>query len=80
MDTVRDGHPRFRWLLWVGASERDTKRGRLMDLPVMPPIAPMLAKPAKEIPEAMQYEGKWDGFCAIVFRDGNEVVNVAWAL
>ena len=44
-----------------------------MDLPVMPPVAPMLAKSVKSIPAGMHYEGKWDGFRAIVFRDGDEV-------
>ncbi|MGK5630433.1 ATP-dependent DNA ligase [Streptomyces sp. URMC 123] len=45
-----------------------------MDLPVMPPVKPMLAKSAATIPPGMQYEAKWDGFRAIVFRDGDEVV------
>ncbi|MEU1278177.1 ATP-dependent DNA ligase [Streptomyces sp. NPDC005805] len=45
-----------------------------MDLPVMPPVKPMLAKSVKEIPPGMQYEAKWDGFRAIVHRDGDEVV------
>ncbi|NBE52434.1 ATP-dependent DNA ligase [Streptomyces boluensis] len=44
-----------------------------MDLPVMPPVKPMLAKPVKKIPPDMQYEAKWDGFRAIVFRDGDEI-------
>ena len=44
-----------------------------MDLPVMPPVKPMLAKPVAGIPPGMQYEAKWDGFRAIVFRDGAEV-------
>ena len=44
-----------------------------MDLPVMPPVAPMLARSVKSIPEGMHYEGKWDGFRAIIFRDGDEV-------
>ncbi|MCK7627142.1 ATP-dependent DNA ligase [Streptomyces sp. RS10V-4] len=44
-----------------------------MDLPVMPPVSPMLAKPVAEIPDGMQYEAKWDGFRVIVFRDGDEV-------
>src|SRR5580692_8241630 len=45
-----------------------------MDLPVMPPVAPMLAKSVKEIPAgAMSYEPKWDGFRSIIFRDGDEV-------
>src|SRR4051812_15991877 len=44
-----------------------------MKLPVMPPIAPMLAKPAAAIPPGQCYEPKWDGFRSIVFRDGDEV-------
>ncbi|OEV03982.1 ATP-dependent DNA ligase [Streptomyces oceani] len=44
-----------------------------MDLPVMPPVKPMLAKAAERIPPGMQYEAKWDGFRALVFRDGAEV-------
>ncbi|MEC4018618.1 ATP-dependent DNA ligase [Streptomyces sp. H27-D2] len=44
-----------------------------MDLPVMPPVSPMLAKPVADIPAGMQYEAKWDGFRVIVFRDGDEV-------
>jgi ATP-dependent DNA ligase len=39
----------------------------------MPPVAPMLAKPAAEIPEGQLYEPKWDGFRSIIFRDGDEV-------
>ena len=42
-----------------------------MDLPVMPPVAPMLAKPVGELPEGpWSFEPKWDGFRTIVFRDG----------
>jgi ATP-dependent DNA ligase len=45
-----------------------------MDLPVNPPIAPMLAKAVAEIPDGpYSYEPKWDGFRAVVFRDGAEV-------
>ncbi|MER5377837.1 ATP-dependent DNA ligase [Streptomyces sp. NPDC002553] len=44
-----------------------------MDLPVMPPVKPMLAKSVAVIPPGMQYEAKWDGFRAIVFRDGPDV-------
>jgi ATP-dependent DNA ligase len=45
-----------------------------MDLPVMPPIAPMLSKPAKAIPDGdMSFEPKWDGFRSIVFRDSDDV-------
>ena len=40
----------------------------------MPPVAPMLARSVKEIPEGpFGYEPKWDGFRSIVFRDGGEV-------
>ncbi|MGH3291033.1 MAG: ATP-dependent DNA ligase [Trebonia sp.] len=45
-----------------------------MDLPVMPPVAPMLAKPVDGIPSGdYVFEPKWDGFRTIVFRDGDEV-------
>src|SRR5918997_1723420 len=46
-----------------------------MDLPVMPPVKPMLAKAATKVPvgEGIVYEPKWDGFRCIVFRDGDEV-------
>jgi ATP-dependent DNA ligase len=44
-----------------------------VDLPVMPPVAPMLAKPIDTIPEGQLYEPKWDGFRSIIFRDGEEV-------
>ncbi|ORV69658.1 ATP-dependent DNA ligase [Mycobacterium gastri] len=44
-----------------------------MDLPVMPPVSPMLAKSVKTIPAGASYEPKWDGFRSICFRDGDEV-------
>ncbi len=44
-----------------------------MDLPVMPPVKPMLARTAAEIPVGQLYEPKWDGFRSVVFRDGDEV-------
>lgn len=45
-----------------------------MKLPVMPPVAPMLAKAVGEIPAGdFGYEPKWDGFRSIVFRDGGEL-------
>jgi ATP-dependent DNA ligase len=46
-----------------------------MSLPVEPPIAPMLAKLQREVPEGegWLYEPKWDGFRSIVFRDGADV-------
>jgi ATP-dependent DNA ligase len=40
----------------------------------MPPVAPMLAKSVKDIPQGqLSYEPKWDGFRSIIFRDGAEV-------
>jgi ATP-dependent DNA ligase len=44
-----------------------------MQLPVMPPVAPMLAKAVPAIPPGASYEPKWDGFRSICFRDGDEV-------
>ena len=46
-----------------------------VQLPVMPPISPMLAKLSRQMPQAegLLYEPKWDGFRAIVFRDGSEI-------
>ncbi|GAB7006865.1 ATP-dependent DNA ligase [Nocardioides sp. AN3] len=49
-----------------------------MDLPVMPPILPMLAKTttlekALSMLPYVQIEPKWDGFRCLVFRDGDEV-------
>jgi ATP-dependent DNA ligase len=45
-----------------------------MDLPVMPPVEPMLAKALTAIPAGDYiFEPKWDGFRSIVFRDGEEV-------
>src|SRR5205823_7030182 len=43
-------------------------------LPVMPPVAQVLAKSVKDLRGgSMSYEPKWDGFRSIVFRDGDEV-------
>jgi ATP-dependent DNA ligase len=45
-----------------------------MDLPVLPPVPPMLAKPVGAIPDGdYLFEPKWDGFRSIVFRDGDEI-------
>jgi ATP-dependent DNA ligase len=47
-----------------------------MDLPVMPPIGPMLAKSVPDLPDEGDwlFEPKWDGFRAIVFRDGLDLM------
>ena len=45
-----------------------------MQLPVNPPVAPMLAKPVPKIPDGpYSFEPKWDGFRSIIFRDRDEV-------
>ena len=46
-----------------------------MRLPFQPPFEPMLAKLSDDIPqtEGWLFEPKWDGFRAIVFRDGDEI-------
>ncbi|WP_319457630.1 MULTISPECIES: ATP-dependent DNA ligase [unclassified Mycobacterium] len=48
-----------------------------VDLPVQPPVDPMLAKAATTVPDdpgVWSFEPKWDGFRALAFRDGDEVV------
>ena len=47
-----------------------------MHLPVNPPVLPMLAKRVSELPVGGTwiYEPKWDGFRALVFRDGDEIL------
>jgi ATP-dependent DNA ligase len=46
-----------------------------VELPVNPPVLPMLAKRVSSLPsgEGFVYEPKWDGFRALVFKDGGEV-------
>ena len=47
-----------------------------MRLPLQPPLEPMLAKPGDGLPDGAGwlFEPKWDGFRAICFRDGDEVL------
>lgn len=43
----------------------------------MPPVQPMLARAQSAVPDepgVWSYEPKWDGFRAVVFRDGDEVI------
>ncbi|MDH5243576.1 MAG: ATP-dependent DNA ligase, partial [Chloroflexota bacterium] len=46
-----------------------------LHLPVTPPVEPMLAKASDALPDGdgWLFEPKWDGFRALVFRDGDEV-------
>src|SRR6202047_5294217 len=47
-----------------------------VDLPLNPPLLPMLAKRVDELPADGDwgFEPKWDGFRALVFRDGDEIL------
>jgi ATP-dependent DNA ligase len=47
-----------------------------MQLPVNPPLLPMLAKRVSDLPATGNwiFEPKWDGFRALIFRDGKEVM------
>jgi ATP-dependent DNA ligase len=47
-----------------------------VNLPVNPPVLPMLAKRVADLPEGEGwiFEPKWDGFRALVFRDGGELL------
>src|ERR1700684_1649288 len=47
-----------------------------MQLPLNPPVLPMLAKRVAELPvgKTWIFEPKWDGFRALVFRDGDEIL------
>ena len=46
-----------------------------MRLPFEPPVEPMLAKASSGLPtdDGWLFEPKWDGFRALVFRDGDEL-------
>ena len=46
-----------------------------MPYPIEPPVEPMLARIGETIPDdgTFLFEPKWDGFRAIVFRDGSDV-------
>jgi ATP-dependent DNA ligase len=45
-------------------------------LPVQPPVLPMLAKRVSDLPQGEEwiFEPKWDGFRALIFRDGDELL------
>ena len=47
-----------------------------MDLPVNPPVLPMLAKRVDALPpgDSWIFEPKWDGFRTLIFRDGDDVL------
>lgn len=47
-----------------------------VNLLVKPPVLPMLAKRVAELPsgDTWIFEPKWDGFRALIFRDGDEIL------
>src|SRR5437764_12738484 len=46
-----------------------------LELPITPPYPPMEAKRVDKIPtgDGWQFEPKWDGFRAIIFKNGDDV-------
>ena len=55
-------------------AERDAAERDAWALPVLPPVAPMLAASMPSVPEGdYLYEPKWDGFRSIIFRSGDRV-------
>lgn len=48
----------------------------IVNLPVNPPVLPMLAKRVGELPAegSWIFEPKWDGFRALIFRDNDELL------
>src|SRR6187431_3329553 len=80
-----------RWVVGVGFAARKLAPSSLvvstldfadrmglgcdMNLPVNPPVLPMLAKRVSELPpgDTWIFEPKWDGFRTLIFRDGDEL-------
>src|SRR5215467_7392339 len=62
-----------RGAYWLAPMVESLPRLRL---PVQPPIEPMLAQLTRELPsgDGWHFEPKWDGFRALVFWDGDELV------
>ncbi len=58
------------------AARGDSAKFPKLHLKLKPPLAPMDAKLVAEVPlgPGWQYEPKWDGFRAIIFRDDDKVV------
>ena len=57
-------------------ADRDAETRATWGMPVIPHVAPMLAKPVKDfggVKGDVVYEPKWDGFRSIIFRSGDLV-------
>jgi ATP-dependent DNA ligase len=63
-------------MLFYAVLVREQGKIASMQLPVNPPLLPMLAKRVSDLPKAGDwiFEPKWDGFRALIFRDADEVV------
>src|SRR5215218_2194543 len=75
MQVRSTARPQWASLQTVGKTlaRRDAKQGGVQ-LPVCPPLEPMLGRLARELPVGgYVYEPKWDGFRCLAFRDGDEV-------
>jgi len=78
-ELCREAPPPIRRQAHLRTSDSPDGHGRSwgtispVKLPVMPPVAPMLAKSVPGIPPGASYEPKWDGFRSIIFRDGDDV-------
>jgi ATP-dependent DNA ligase len=69
------GRQRARRSRNLAGRRRPVRYNKGVNLPVNPPVLPMLAKRVGELPEgaAWIYEPKWDGFRALIFRDADEI-------
>jgi ATP-dependent DNA ligase len=72
---THDPHTRVRDIPQPRSRGSVARYRAAMRLPFAPPIEPMLAKASDTLPggDGWLYEPKWDGFRAIVFRDGDEI-------
>ncbi len=59
----------------VAAPKITTRGFPKLDLPIQPPFPPMEAKRVDEVPtgDKWQFEPKWDGFRAIIYRSGGTI-------
>jgi ATP-dependent DNA ligase len=64
-----------KWVRWRLVPDRYSQAMPLTRLPFQPPIEPMLAKAVDNLPgdDGWLFEPKWDGFRAIVFKNGDEL-------
>jgi ATP-dependent DNA ligase len=60
----------------MSGSKENFASPEALNLPVHPPILPMLSKRVDKLPAGPEwiYEPKWDGFRTLIFRSGNELL------